>query len=192
MQEQPELGLPRQGNRFKAAIGRAVLRVLRWRVEGEFPNRAKMIVAVAPHKSNIDFVLAIAVIWQLQLRASYLAKHTLFKPPLGPLMVALGGIPVNRSSSQGLVEQMAAQFASRSQLVLGITPEGTRSEVREWKRGFALIAQAADVPVLPVILHTSARLIRFEPLITDLSDPDQVVATVKAMADAAEQSSGVR
>ncbi|MCZ6619719.1 MAG: 1-acyl-sn-glycerol-3-phosphate acyltransferase, partial [Gammaproteobacteria bacterium] len=102
--------LPARGNRFTTMLGRNVFRAMGWRIEGEFPNRAQLIVAVAPHTSNWDFLLAMAIVSGLGLHASYFAKKSLFKLPLGPLMVALGGIPVDRNSSQGLVAQMVEQF----------------------------------------------------------------------------------
>ncbi len=166
------------------ALGRTVLRTMGWRIEGAFPDRAKLIVAVAPHSSNVDFVLAMAVVLGLGLRASFLAKRSLFEGPLRRLMYAFGGLPVDRSSPQGLVGQLVTQFNERSHLVLGITPEGTRTKVREWKRGFALIAQAANVPVLPAIINYRTKVVTFEPLITDVSVVEQTLALVQRAASA--------
>ncbi len=72
----PPLGsnVPTGGNRLTVWLGRSMLRVGGWRIDGGFPNRSKLIIAVAPHSSNIDFVLTIAVIWGLGLKAEYLAK----------------------------------------------------------------------------------------------------------------------
>jgi 1-acyl-sn-glycerol-3-phosphate acyltransferase len=179
-----ELGpsVPTGGNWLTMKLGRVALRAMGWRIEGEIPNCPKMIVAVAPHSSNIDFALTVAVIWGLGLRASYLAKQSLFRFPLGPLMTALGGIAVNRHSSQGLVEQLVERFQSETQLVLGITPEGTRSKVTVWRSGFALIAQSANVPVLPAILNYDTKVVRFHNLVVDFSDAEQIVAAVQQAA----------
>ena len=174
--------MPRRGNRFTAMLGQFLFRAMGWRIEGEFPNQSKLIVAVAPHTSNTDFFLAMAIVLGLGLHASYFAKRSLFKFPLGPLMVALGGIPVDRNSSQGLVGQMVEQFEKNPKLVLGVTPEGTRGNVRKWKRGLALIAQAADVPILPVILDFKSKVVRFEQMITEISDVDQVITTMQELA----------
>jgi len=143
-----------------------------------------MIVAVAPHTSNLDFIIAVAVIWGLNLKTSYLAKNSLFRFPLGSIMRGLGGIPVDRNSPQGMVDQMAEQFASREQLVLGITPEGTRGDVREWKRGFARIAQAADVPVVPAIINYAEHAVYINAPITDLDSVDEIVNATQAAASA--------
>ena len=89
--------LPKGGNFLTRRIGRAIFRVMGWRIEGEFPNRDKAIVALVPHSSNIDFFLTIAFIWGTGMRASFLIKHTVFWYPLGNIIRALGGIPVDRT-----------------------------------------------------------------------------------------------
>ena len=175
--------VPSGGNVLTRALGRCGFLLSGWRIEGEIPNQPRMIIAVAPHTSNFDFVLTVGVIWGLGLKASYLAKKSLFRFPIGLLMTAFGGIPVDRGSSQGLVEQMRAQFDSRPGLILGITPEGTRGKVREYKRGFALIAQGARVPVLPAIVNYETKTVRFHRLITDVSDVEHTMAAVMSAAE---------
>jgi 1-acyl-sn-glycerol-3-phosphate acyltransferase len=174
--------VPTGGNWLTMRVGRAAMRLLGWRLEGEFPNEPKVIVAVAPHTSNIDFLLTIMVIWGLGLKASYLAKQSLFRFPLGLVMTHFGGIPVDRDASQGLVEQLTARFASQSQLILGITPEGTRGAVKHWKRGFALIAQAAAVPVVPAIVNYETRTVRFHDPVRDVGNAEKTLLTVQAAA----------
>ena len=166
------------------------MRFMGWRIKGEFPDQSKLIVAVAPHSSNIDFILAMAIVSGLGLHASYFAKRSLFKFPLGPVMVAFGGIPVDRNTSQGLVGQMAEQFEKTPKLVLGVTPEGTRDGAKEWKRGFALIAQAANVPILPAILNYKSKVVSFEPMITDVGDVDEVMAVMQRLAKSGSPKTG--
>ena len=175
--------VPSGGNALTRALGRCGFLLTGWRIEGEIPNQPRMIIAVAPHTSNFDFVLTVGVIWSLGLKASYLAKRSLFRFPLGLLMTAFGGIPVDRGSGQGLVEQMRGEFESRPGLILGITPAGTRGTVRENKRGFALIAQGAGVPVRPAIVNYQTKTVRFHPLITDVSDVEHTLAAVMTAAE---------
>ncbi len=155
-----------------------------WRMSGEFPNRPKFIIAVAPHSSNIDFVLTMGVIMSLGLRCAFLAKASLFRFPLGVLMRLFGGIPVDRSSSHGVVEQMVERFQDSAQLVLGIAPEGTRQKVQRWRSGFAQIAQSANIPVQPAIVDYRQKRVVFSALIEDVSDAD---ATLRALQAAAAQ-----
>jgi len=174
--------LPTKGNIFTSTLGRWVLKLMGWKFSGEVPNRSQLVIAVAPHSSNLDFIVAIAAVLSLRLKVSYLAKHTLFTFPLGWLMRGLGGIPVNRNSSQGLVGQMIEQFNANPKLVLGIAPEGTRGKVKKWKKGFAVIAQATNTPVLPALLDYKNKTIRFEALITDVSDIDKTIEQMQVYA----------
>lgn len=180
----PALGprVPRRRNMLTRWAGRATLAVLGWRIEGEWPDEPKLIVAVAPHSSNMDFVLSVAVFWGLGLKTSYLAKRSLFWFPLGVVMRGLGGIPVDRSAPRGMVEQMVAQFRSHTQLVIGITPEGTRSGLREWKTGFARIAAGARVPVLPAIVNYAERVVYLQPVVTAAGSAEEILAATRASA----------
>jgi 1-acyl-sn-glycerol-3-phosphate acyltransferase len=174
--------LPLTDNPITKRVGRTLLRWWGWRLEGHFPNRSKMVVAVLPHSSNIDFLLTVAVLWGMGLKASFMAKHTLFKFPFGGFFRSLGGVPVDRRSAQGMVGQMASEFERRKQLVLGIAPEGTRSNSGDLKAGFARIAEAASVPVLPTIINYKQKTIRFGELINDVSDVSSVIEQVKVEA----------
>ena len=159
--------LPRRGNAFSRALGRTLLALGGWRIEGEFPDRPKLVAIVAPHTSNWDFVIGIAAVYALGLRVRFLGKHTLFRPPLGGLMRWLGGVPVNREAPQGLVPQAVEAIDKAGAIFLGITPAGTRSSTRPWKSGFYHIAHAARVPILPIAFDGEHRLIRlFAPFET--------------------------
>lgn len=183
MQWQP-LGprVPRRHNPLTRWLGRLGMRLLGWRMQGVWPDEPRLIVALAPHSSNMDFILSVAVFWGLGLKTSYLAKKSLFWFPLGFIMRALGGIPVDRSSPQGMVEGLVQQFRERDELVIGITPEGTRGDVRTWKSGFARIAALAEVPVLPAIVNYDERMVYFQPVITGMSSPEAILQATREAA----------
>ncbi len=82
------------------------------------------------------------------LRLNWIGKHTLFKPPLGWFLKWLGGIPVNRSVSSNFVDQVITFFREREQLIVAISPEGTRKHTDHWKSGFYYIALGARVPLI--------------------------------------------
>lgn len=174
--------LPKGGNFLTRQIGRAIFRISGWRVEGEFPNRGKAIVALVPHSSNIDFLLTIAFLWATGMKASFLIKHTVFWYPLGNIIRALGGIPVDRSQQNGLITDVTRQFQEKSKLILGITPSGTRRPVNEWKDGFARIAAAAKVPVVPAVLNYRTKTVRLAPLIEGVTEIQQIMNRVRAEA----------
>ena len=171
--------LPKGGNFLTRRIGRAIFRVMGWRIEGEFPNRDKAIVALVPHSSNIDFFLTIAFIWATGMRASFLIKHTVFWYPMGNVIRALGGIPVDRTQQNGLIRDVTRQFREKSKWVLGITPSGTRKPVQDWKDGIARIAAAAQVPVVPAVMNYRTRTVHFAPLIEGVPEVRQIMERIR-------------
>jgi 1-acyl-sn-glycerol-3-phosphate acyltransferase len=159
--------MPRRGNAFSRALGRALLALGGWRIEGEFPDRPKLVAIVAPHTSNWDFIVGISAVFALGLRVRFLGKHTLFHPPLGSLMRWFGGLPVNREAPQGLVPQAVEAIGQAGAIFLAITPAGTRSSSKPWRSGFYHIAHAAGVPILPIAFDGGRRTIRlFAPIET--------------------------
>jgi 1-acyl-sn-glycerol-3-phosphate acyltransferase len=131
-------------------IARLMFGVTGWRIEGDIPPYPNMVVVGAHHTSYWDGLILIFGAFLLKLRVRWLAKHTLFWPPLGWVMRAVGAIPVNRTRSLGIVEQIVSVFNTSDQMLLILSPEGTRRKTPHWKRGFYYIAQKADVPILLV------------------------------------------
>ncbi|GAA5524825.1 hypothetical protein Maes01_01384 [Microbulbifer aestuariivivens] len=140
--------VPRIGNRITSAIGVLALKLLGWRFEGELPAEKKLMVALAPHTSNWDFIVAMPVIMALRVKVSFMMKREAFFFPFKRLFMWFGGLPTDRSSPRGLAQQMARAYRSREKIWMAITPEGTRKKNSKWKSGFLRIAYAAKVPVL--------------------------------------------
>ena len=155
--------LPRRGNAVTRALARALLALFGWRIEGQIPDRPKLVAIVAPHTSNWDFVLGIATVYALGLRVRFLGKHTLFRPPLGWLMRWLGGTPVVRETPQGAVSAAVEMMAGEEKVVLGLAPAGTRTRGAPWRSGFYHIAVIAKAPILPVAFDFGRRAIRLFP-----------------------------
>jgi 1-acyl-sn-glycerol-3-phosphate acyltransferase len=133
--------------KLRRAIARAFLRLAGWSLEGELPAARAYVLIAAPHTTNWDLLYLLACAWAFGISPSWMGKHTLFRGPLGPVMRALGGIPVERARPGGLVGQMAQAFARDPDLVLTVPPEGTRARAAHWKSGFYQIARAARVPI---------------------------------------------
>ncbi len=129
-------------------LGRSVLKLMGWRIEGELPKLDKFVAIGAHHTSNWDFVIFIAVKFVLRLNARWFGKHTLFRWPFGTLMRAWGGIPIRRARAHRSVEQAIQAFAKQPQFILILSPEGTRKKVARWKMGFYHIALGAGVPIV--------------------------------------------
>ncbi|MCF6436843.1 1-acyl-sn-glycerol-3-phosphate acyltransferase [Pseudoalteromonas sp. MMG022] len=144
--------LPRTSGRFFRTFGTVMLRMLGWRITGEFPQSGKFVAAVAPHTSNWDFFVAISVKLSLGIEIKFLGKHSIFVGPIGWLLKKMGGIAVERSQAHGMVAQITDVFNRSEALILGIAPEGTRKKTAKWKTGFLHIAKSANVPVVPMAL----------------------------------------
>jgi 1-acyl-sn-glycerol-3-phosphate acyltransferase len=145
-------------------VGRFGLRMMGWRIEGTLPQLSKLVLIVAPHTSNWDFIVAILGKLALQLDAQWLGKRSIFFWPLGSIMRRLGGIPVDRSAAHGIVGQAVDLFHNREWMWLGLSPEGTRQRVDRWKTGFYQIALNAGVPVLLISLDYSKKVIGIGPV----------------------------
>ncbi|MBD3223840.1 MAG: acyltransferase [Caldithrix sp.] len=128
-------------------LGRLWMALFGWKVAGQPPNSKKYILIAEPHTSNWDlpFMLFAAYIYGIKL--SWMAKHTLFRKPFGFLLRYLGGIPVNRTSARGVVAQMVDRFRQSEQLIVAISPSGTRGRVNYWKSGFYRMACEARIPI---------------------------------------------
>lgn len=124
-------------------------RLIGWKVLGQKPEQKKCVLIAAPHTSNWDFPTMMVIAFVLGLDVHWMGKHTLFpKGPLGAIMRWFGGIAIDRRKRHNTVEQMAEEYRRRDELLVVITPEGTRSEVDRWKGGFYHIACAANVPIV--------------------------------------------
>jgi 1-acyl-sn-glycerol-3-phosphate acyltransferase len=125
-----------------------LLRVFGWHVEGQMPDIPKFIVIGAPHTSNWDFVMMLALGFALQAKLYFMGKSELFHPLIGFFFRWCGGIPVDRTKSTGMVEQMVDVIRRSERFILAVAPEGTREKVLVWKSGFYHIAKKAGIPVV--------------------------------------------
>ena len=124
-----------------------LLTLLGWRLDQRLPDTHKYLIIGAFHTSNWDMPLGLLGLWALGLKPRWVAKHTLFRWPLGPFLKAIGGIPVDRRAHTGFIDRIAAAYDACDELVVTIAPEGTRSKTDYWKTGFYYIAIAAKVPI---------------------------------------------
>jgi 1-acyl-sn-glycerol-3-phosphate acyltransferase len=130
-----------------AAISRLILRIGGWTLKGKRPDVAKYVLLAAPHTTNWDGIWLLPAASALGIELCFIGKRSLFVGPLGWLLRAIGGIPIDRGKRQSTVSQCASWFRNADRLVLGIAPEGTRSWTPGWKTGFYYIALEAKVPI---------------------------------------------
>ena len=151
-----------------------------WEIAGVRPSQPKFVAIGAPHTSNWDFVVFLAVVSYFNIPARVIGKSSLVRWPFGKLMRRLGIVPVDRDSGQGLVDQMVDEFDRAERMALVIAPEGTRGAAPHWHSGFYRIALAAGVPVVMAYIDAENRVTGIGPTLTPTgdigSDMDQVRA----------------
>lgn len=126
-----------------------VLRLLGWKITGEYPRHIKKsIIVVIPHTSNWDFPLGLLVRGSLKEKITFFGKKSLFRFPFGGLFRWMGGIPVDRSKSTNFVDAVVKSYNDYDKLVTVISPEGTRGKVETLKSGFYYIAKGAKIPII--------------------------------------------
>jgi len=151
-------------------IATGILRLFGWRVDFEGLPALQGVVMVYPHTSNWDFPVAVLAKWAIGIPVKFWGKDSLFKPPvIGSWMRWIGGVPVDRKSSKGMVGDTAAQIAgARGKgefFWLAVAPEGTRSLTPGWRSGAYRVALEAKVPVGLVALDFGVKTIRFNQFI---------------------------
>lgn len=159
-------------------LARAFWAVSRFRLVSERPVGSAVLIG-APHTSNWDFVFMLAICWRHGFSPLWLGKHTLFKPPFGWLMRALGGIAVDRAHPGRLVSEVVAQVSDGRHFLV-ITPEGTRSLRKVWKSGFYRIARDAHLPVVLGFVDSATRTAGLGPTLLLTGDVSADMDVVRA------------
>lgn len=135
-------------------IVRFLLKNTGWTIDEHLPPAIqKCIVIAAPHTSNWDLYYMMAAFSVYRLRIRFTIKQEWMRFPFSLVLKPLGGIAIDRSPRKdgnrpSFVEAMAELFNNNEELIIAITPEGTRSRNDQWKTGFFHVARAANVPIV--------------------------------------------
>jgi 1-acyl-sn-glycerol-3-phosphate acyltransferase len=164
---------------IRRMLARAFLALTGWKPDGIRPEPRKYVLIAAPHTSNWDFFYLIAFAEYFEIEISWMGKDSLFKPPFGSIMGALGGISVRRDKNENLVVSMARLFDDYEDLGLVVPAEGTRAHVDYWKSGFYHIARTADVPIIMGFLEFKKKRGGFGPAFYPSGDVDQDMDEVR-------------
>jgi 1-acyl-sn-glycerol-3-phosphate acyltransferase len=124
-----------------------ILKLAGWKVKGTLPNCRKFVIIAAPHTSNWDFPFMLLVSFAMEMKVYWMGKDAIFKKPFSGLFKWLGGIPIDRTSPNNVVQQSIETLARHDTLALVVPPSGTRKRVTRWKTGFYHIAHGADIPI---------------------------------------------
>jgi 1-acyl-sn-glycerol-3-phosphate acyltransferase len=162
--------------RWCARLG---LRLSGWQLQAEVDFTPPAVCIGAPHTSNWDCLLLLALALELRLKVCWLGKDSLFRFPFGGLMRWLGGIPINRAERCNQVQRSAEFLRENPDLLLCVAPEGTRRKVERWRSGFYHIAHLAGVPILLAVLDADARTVRVRGVFTPSGDAEREIAEIQ-------------
>jgi 1-acyl-sn-glycerol-3-phosphate acyltransferase len=159
---------------------RLILKRCGWKIADSLQLPAKCVICIAPHTSNWDFIMGVLFKSAVGLKAHFFMKKEWFRFPLGNIMRCIGGIPVDRSKKTSLTDQIAAEFDKHNTFYIGVTPEGTRKYTEEWKKGFYIIAQKANVPIMLAYIDYAKKELGYGRLLQPTGDIDADINEIKA------------
>ena len=163
-------------------LARFLFKIFGWKIEENSPQGVKKcVIVVGPHTSNWDFVLGRLAFILYGIKPKILIKKDLFFPPLGWILKALGGIPVDRKKNNNITELAVGLFQNREELYMVFTPEGTRSYNPNWKKGFYYIALKAKVPIYICYMDFENKKGGFHSLFEPTGDVDKDIAYIKSV-----------
>lgn len=127
----------------------------------EHVPRTGGVLLACNHIGYVDFVYGGLAANPSRRLVRFMAKREIFDHPVGgPVMRSMHHIEVDRG--EGLASFHAAVDHLRAGEAVGIFPEATISramELKEFKTGAVRIAAAAGVPLLPVVLWGTQRMV---------------------------------
>jgi 1-acyl-sn-glycerol-3-phosphate acyltransferase len=161
-----------------------ILKLIGWRAINNLPHvPRKAVMIAAPHTSNWDFALFLLIVFALKVNLNVLIKHTIFIFPIGIFLRYCGAIPVDRRAAGARVTNTAKKFQENDDVLLLITPEGTRSARTEWKTGFYRIAEAAGVPIVIAYVDVKKKCAGLEYMMAPSGDVEADMAEIYAFYD---------
>ena len=160
-------------------LSRLILKLSGWRIQGQLPSHRRFVLIGAPHTSNWDFILMLLAVFVLRIDVHWMGKDKIFKPPFAGFMRWLGGISIDRSQANNTVEQMIDHYRQHDELIILMTPEGTRSKVERWKTGFYHIAKGAEVPIMLGYLDAATKTLGFGEMFIPTGDIDADMAAIQ-------------
>ena len=152
------MGFHRRGRLpSRSSLSSRSLKLAGWELETAVPDVARCVVIAAPHTSNWDGVLLLAIAPLIGHPLAWMIKDEWLRGPMGAVLRRLGAVGIDRSTHTNVVQAMVDELDREDRLWVVIPPEGTRSRAETWKSGFYHIARGADVPVVPAYLDYGRR-----------------------------------
>jgi 1-acyl-sn-glycerol-3-phosphate acyltransferase len=165
---------------FGRFVANLIFKVSGWKLANEFPKDIKKCVMIAaPHTSNWDFIYARAGFYLMGVNVRFTIKKESMGFPFGPLLKAMGALPVDRSKNNSLVDTMIGILKESEEMVILITPEGTRKYQPRWRKGFYHTAHGANVPIALGYLDYAKKVAGTGPIFYPTGDVEGDIEKIK-------------
>jgi len=162
-------------------ISSKILKLLGWKIIGEFPDIKKSIGIFAPHTSYMDALIGKLYINELGINHKFISKKELFVFPGTFLMNKFGSIPVDTKNGRTIILSVASQLKKSEELHIVISPEGKFAKTTKWQKGFFYMAKRGKVPIVVSSIDYEKKEIGIKGVIYDVSDIDLVMKQVNKM-----------
>ena len=147
--------------KVRRTLARGLLKTTRWSLVGTAPEKG--ILVGAPHTSRWDWVVTMMMTWSFGIQPSILIKHTYFRGPMGAILRATGGIPLDRENPGATIRALLEEAETHEAFLLAIAPEGIRGKGEYWKAGFYRIAQQTGLPITLGFVDGATRSVGIGP-----------------------------
>jgi len=173
---------PNKKRNILGPIGRFLLKIINWDIIGNLPDKKRIIIASAPHSSSFDSIYAFFVCLASDLKFYFLGSISMFTRIVIPIpfkknpdklgiphpfglvqkkiLLNFGGIPVWRTKSTGVTQQVIDQLKTKDKFILYLTVEGLMHTNKTIKSGFYYIGKELDATIVPTKIDYKNR--RFE------------------------------
>ncbi|SDZ17883.1 1-acyl-sn-glycerol-3-phosphate acyltransferases [Rhodonellum ikkaensis] len=169
-------------------LSRLIFWISGWKLTYGWPEGLKKGVLIAvPHTSNWDLLYARAAFFLMDIPVKFTIKKEVMVGPLGWLIKAVGGIAIDRKRIPGgrkqtYTEAMINMLKNADELVIMVTPEGTRNYAPKWKSGFYHIAMGAEVPIAVGYLDYKKKEAGIGPVLYPNGNMDEQIEELKVFA----------
>jgi 1-acyl-sn-glycerol-3-phosphate acyltransferase len=179
----PEKSTPEEYDRWGLKWGEAAVGLAKLKIDADLgdvdPNGHY--VFIGNHQSNMDIPVLFEILKGNRIR--FVAKKSLFDIPIyGKALAHAGHICIDRDNRRAAMQSLnEAVEKAKSGFSPVIFPEGTRNtkldELMEFKVGGMIIALKAGLPVVPIVMTNTGRIMGKGQMVID----NRHVVRVKAL-----------
>ena len=158
---------------------RNFLKILGWKLTGDFPNLNKSVIIFAPHTSYWDGFYGKLLLMHFNINYKFLSKKEFFKFPLNYLFRFYGSIPVSRNKE--FIDEVVSLFEKSKSLHIVLSPEGQLAKTDHWKKGFYYMAKKANVPIVIGYIDYKKKEIGIKGVLKNINDMNETINEISKM-----------